>query len=155
MSDKIAKPRYNLQKEEFGKRLKGMREALGISQGDLAIKINLLCATSYDRDNVSKWERGQAFPPINTIAALSDSLKTPITSFFIARENDSSRVTDLETIADQLSALKVNFSDDPQASFDLACLLLEETEFKLREKEMELKALKDKHQAVVDLIKSK
>lgn len=51
---------------EFQDKLKVKRTELNLSQEDLAIKLNI------SRQSISKWERGQAYPSIETLIKLSD-----------------------------------------------------------------------------------
>ena len=51
---------------EFKDKLKEKRNDLKLSQEDLAAKLNI------SRQSISKWERGQSYPSIETLIKLSD-----------------------------------------------------------------------------------
>lgn len=51
---------------EFKDKLKEQRSKHGFSQEELAIKLNI------SRQSISKWERGESYPTIDTLLKLSD-----------------------------------------------------------------------------------
>lgn len=51
---------------EFKDKLKEKRDELKLSQEELATKLNI------SRQSISKWERGQSYPSIETLLKLSD-----------------------------------------------------------------------------------
>lgn len=58
--------------ENIGIRIKDRRKKLGMSQSDLAEKVNL---AKESRTQISKWESGIAYPTIEQIPPLCDALK--------------------------------------------------------------------------------
>ena len=53
--------------------LKNLRKAKGLSQEELAIKINVV------RQTVSKWEKGLSVPDAETLQKMADILETDVT----------------------------------------------------------------------------
>ena len=54
--------------------IKAIRKSKGLSQQELAIKLNVV------RHTVSKWEQGRSVPDSDLLIALSDVLETPIST---------------------------------------------------------------------------
>lgn len=52
--------------------IKHLRKAKGLSQQELAVKLNVV------RQTVSKWEQGLSVPDSDLLLALSDALETPV-----------------------------------------------------------------------------
>ena len=54
--------------------IKGFRKAKGLSQQELAVKLNVV------RQTISKWEQGLSVPDADLLIALSDVLETPVST---------------------------------------------------------------------------
>ena len=54
--------------------LKAIRKAKGLSQEELAIKLNVV------RQTVSKWEQGRSVPDAELLLSLSEVLETPVST---------------------------------------------------------------------------
>ena len=54
--------------------IKAVRQAKGLSQEELAIKLNVV------RQTISKWERGLSVPDSEMLVSISDILETPISN---------------------------------------------------------------------------
>ena len=54
--------------------LKAIRKSKGLSQEELAIKLNVV------RQTVSKWEQGRSVPDAELLLALSEALETPVST---------------------------------------------------------------------------
>ena len=54
--------------------IKAIRRSKGLSQQELAVKLNVV------RQTVSKWEQGRSVPDSDLLIALSDVLETPIST---------------------------------------------------------------------------
>ena len=54
--------------------LKNIRKAKGLSQEELAIKLNVV------RQTVSKWEQGRSVPDAELLLSLSEVLETPVST---------------------------------------------------------------------------
>lgn len=52
--------------------IRALRKAKGLSQGELAIKLNVV------RQTVSKWEQGRSVPDADMLISLSEALETPV-----------------------------------------------------------------------------
>ena len=52
--------------------IKAIRKAKGLSQQELAVKLNIV------RQTVSKWEQGLSVPDADLLIALSQALETPV-----------------------------------------------------------------------------
>ncbi|WP_148138318.1 helix-turn-helix domain-containing protein, partial [Olsenella sp. HMSC062G07] len=52
--------------------IKAFRKAKGLSQEELAIRLNVV------RQTVSKWEQGRSVPDADMLIALSETLETPV-----------------------------------------------------------------------------
>ena len=66
--------------------IKAVRKAKGLSQEELAIKLNVV------RQTVSKWEQGLSVPDSDMLVSLSEALETPVSA--LLGENVSERKTD-------------------------------------------------------------
>ena len=71
---------YNNDVSIFNERIKELREELGLSQCDLAIKINRSNTT------VSAWECGRTEPDFGTLIKLADEFNVT-TDYLLGREN--------------------------------------------------------------------
>ena len=54
--------------------IKGARKAKGLSQQELAVKLNVV------RQTVSKWKQGLSVPDADLLIALSEALETPVST---------------------------------------------------------------------------
>ena len=79
----------------FQNNLKALRMKKGLSQGELAIRLNVV------RQTVSKWEKGVSVPDAETLIKLADLLDTSVNDLLGSNvvPEDSN---DLDKIADQL-----------------------------------------------------
>ncbi len=86
--------------------IKVIRKSKGLSQEELAIKLNVV------RQTVSKWEQGLSVPDSELLVALSEALETPVSTLLgetvTEPEPDSLKVISekLEVINLQLAQLK-------------------------------------------------
>lgn len=71
--------------------IKAIRKSKGLSQQDLADKLNVV------RQTISKWEQGLSVPDSDLLIALSEALETPVSTLL------GETVTEVE--ADQVKAL--------------------------------------------------
>ena len=71
--------------------IKALRKSKGLSQQDLADKLNVV------RQTISKWEQGLSVPDSDLLIALSEALETPVSTLL------GETVTEVE--ADQVKAL--------------------------------------------------
>lgn len=80
--------------------IKAVRKAKGLSQEELAIKLNVV------RQTVSKWEQGLSVPDSDMLVSLSEALETPVSA--LLGENVSERKTDeLKAICEKLEVINL------------------------------------------------
>ena len=86
--------------------IKAIRKSKGLSQQDLAVKLNVV------RQTISKWEQGLSVPDSDLLIALSEALETPVSTLLgetvVESEADSVKVLSekLEIINLQLARRK-------------------------------------------------
>ena len=73
--------------------IKAIRKSKGLSQQDLADKLNVV------RQTVSKWEQGLSVPDSDLLIALSEALETPVSTLL------GETVTEAEAEAGQVKAI--------------------------------------------------
>lgn len=81
----------------FGKRMKELRNNMGLSQNELAEKSNI--SSKY----LSRIEMGQHFPSINTLIKLADALNVELKDFFEFAHEATSTGELRESLRDLLS----------------------------------------------------
>lgn len=83
--------------------IKTARKSKGLSQEELAIKLNVV------RQTISKWEQGLSVPDSDILIALSDALATPVSAllgeFAVRAEAD-----DLKAIAEKLEIINLQLA---------------------------------------------
>ncbi len=83
--------------------IKTARKSKGLSQEELAIKLNVV------RQTISKWEQGLSVPDSDMLIALSDALATPVSAllgeFAVRAEAD-----DLKAIAEKLEIINLQLA---------------------------------------------
>lgn len=87
--------------------LKKLRKAKGLSQEELAIKLNVV------RQTVSKWEKGLSVPDSEMLIKIADALDTSVN--ILLDETESSEIkpdenTELKVIAEKLELLNEQFA---------------------------------------------
>ena len=85
--------------------LKNLRKAKGLSQEELAIKLNVV------RQTVSKWEKGLSVPDSEMLIRLAEALDTSVTGLLgetiDMQENEP---TDLKVLSEKLELLNEQFA---------------------------------------------
>ena len=83
--------------------IKTARKSKGLSQEELAVKLNVV------RQTLSKWEQGLSVPDSDMLIALSDALATPVSAllgeFAVRAEAD-----DLKAIAEKLEIINLQLA---------------------------------------------
>ena len=83
--------------------IKTARKSKGLSQEELAVKLNVV------RQTISKWEQGLSVPDSDMLIALSDALATPVSAllgeFAVRAEAD-----DLKAIAEKLEIINLQLA---------------------------------------------
>ena len=87
---------------KFGENLKKLRKLKGLSQEELADKVNV------SRQSVSKWETGEAYPEMNNILQLCKIFSCEINSLV----NDN--MVDLDSLDEEIKMSVVKFKEDKQ-----------------------------------------
>ena len=83
--------------------IKTIRKSKGLSQEELAIKINVV------RQTVSKWEKGLSVPDSDMLICLADALDTTVSELLGETISESSP-DDLKTISEKLEIINLQFA---------------------------------------------
>lgn len=83
--------------------IKTIRKSKGLSQEELAIKLNVV------RQTVSKWENGLSVPDSDMLISLSEELETPV-STLLGETVAASKVDDLKTISEKLEVINLQLA---------------------------------------------
>ena len=83
--------------------LKAIRKANGLSQQELAVKLNVV------RQTVSKWERGLSVPDSDLLISLSEALDVPV-STLLGEPVTEPEADDLRAIAEKLEVLNLQLA---------------------------------------------
>ena len=83
--------------------LKLARKAKGLSQEELAIKLNVV------RQTISKWEQGLSVPDAEMLISISAVFDTPI-STFLGENLSESKEDDLKVISEKLEIINLQLS---------------------------------------------
>ena len=84
--------------------LKRIRKSKGLSQGELATKINVV------RQTISKWEQGLSVPDSEMLLKISEALNTPVNVLLGGVVTDESADNDLQIIASKLELLNEQYA---------------------------------------------
>ncbi len=76
----------------LNKNIKAIRKSKGLSQEELAIKLNVV------RQTISKWEQGLSVPDSDMLVSISEALETPV-STLLGETIIESKVDDLKVIS--------------------------------------------------------
>ena len=80
--------------------IKTIRKSKGLSQDELAIKLNVV------RQTVSKWERGLSVPDSEMLITLSEILEIPV-SILLGENIVESKVDELKVISEKLEVINL------------------------------------------------
>lgn len=83
--------------------IKAIRKAKGLSQEDLAVKVNVV------RQTISKWEQGLSVPDADMLISLSDALATPV-SALLGEAAAEPKADDLTALCDKLEILNLQLA---------------------------------------------
>lgn len=86
--------------------IKNLRKAKGLSQEELAIKLNVV------RQTVSKWEKGLSVPDSNLLISLADELDTSVSILLgeTVQEPCCVNELDLKSISEKLERINLQFA---------------------------------------------
>ena len=83
--------------------IKAIRKSKGLSQQELAIKLNVV------RQTISKWEQGLSVPDSDMLIAISEALETPV-STLLGETVPESKVDDLNAISEKLEIINLQLA---------------------------------------------
>lgn len=84
--------------------IKEIRKSKGISQQELATKLNVV------RQTISKWEQGLSVPDSDMLISISEVLETPV-STLLGETVIESEVNDLKVISEKLEAINLQLAE--------------------------------------------
>lgn len=84
--------------------IKAAREAKGLSQEELAIKLHAV------RQTVSKWERGLSVPDADMLISMSEIFAMPVSSL-LGEKLPETKAADLKTISEKLEIINLQLSE--------------------------------------------
>ena len=83
--------------------IKSIRKSKGLSQEELAIKLNVV------RQTISKWEQGLSVPDAEMLISISEVFETPV-SILLGENISETKVDDLKAISEKLEIINLQLS---------------------------------------------
>lgn len=83
--------------------IKAIRKSKGLSQQELAVKLNVV------RQTVSKWEQGLSVPDSDLLIALSEALGTPV-STLLGENVTESEADEVKALSEKLEIINLQFA---------------------------------------------
>lgn len=83
--------------------IRAIRKSKGLSQEELAIKLNVV------RQTISKWEQGLSVPDADMLISLSEAFETPV-STLLGETVMESEVDDLKAISEKLEIVNLQLA---------------------------------------------
>lgn len=83
--------------------IKAIRKSKGLSQEELAIKLNIV------RQTISKWEKGLSVPDSDMLISISEALETPV-STLLGENVIESKADDLKAICEKLEIINLQLA---------------------------------------------
>lgn len=83
--------------------IKKIRKSKGLSQEELAIKLNVV------RQTISKWEQGLSVPDSNMLISISEVLETPVSTLLGETVNEE-KTDDLKAISEKLEVVNLQLA---------------------------------------------
>lgn len=83
--------------------MKAIRKSKGLSQEELAIKLNVV------RQTISKWEQGLSVPDSDMLISISETLETPV-STLLGESVIETKVDDLKAISEKLEIINLQLA---------------------------------------------
>lgn len=87
----------------LSKNIKTLRKSKGLSQAELAIKLNVV------RQTISKWEKGLSVPDSDMLISLSEAFETPV-SILLGETIVEKKIDDLGVISEKLEIINVQLA---------------------------------------------
>lgn len=88
--------------------IKSIRKSKGLSQEELAIKLNVV------RQTISKWEHGLSVPDSDMLISISEVLETPV-SILLGETVIEAKPDDLKTISEKLEIINLQLAQRKNA----------------------------------------
>lgn len=92
----------------LGENIKEVRKSKGLSQEELALKLNVV------RQTVSKWENGLSVPDSEALIAISEVLETPV-SILLGEKITEPRTDELRVISEKLEVINLQLAQKNEA----------------------------------------
>ena len=83
--------------------IKALRKSKGLSQEELAVKLNVV------RQTISKWEQGLSVPDSDMLLAISEALETPV-STLLGETVTEVKADDLKVISEKLEIINLQLA---------------------------------------------
>ena len=83
--------------------IKAIRKSKGLSQQELAIKLNVV------RQTVSKWEQGLSVPDSDLLISLSEALETPV-STLLGETLEETEADTVKSLSEKLEIINLQFA---------------------------------------------
>lgn len=83
--------------------IKALRKSKGLSQEELAIKLNVV------RQTISKWEQGLSVPDANLLISLSEAFETPV-STLLGETVTEPKADDIKAISEKLEVINLQLA---------------------------------------------
>lgn len=83
--------------------IKGIRKSKGLSQEELAVKLNVV------RQTISKWEQGLSVPDADMLIAISEVFETPV-SVLLGETVTEPKADDLKVISEKLEIINLQLA---------------------------------------------
>ena len=83
--------------------IKAIRKEKGLSQQELAVKLNVV------RQTISKWDQGLSVPDSEMLISLSEALETPV-SVLLGETVAESKADDLKAISEKLEIINLQLA---------------------------------------------
>lgn len=89
--------------------IKALRKSKGLSQEELAIKLNVV------RQTISKWEQGLSVPDSEMLISISEVFETPV-STLLGETMTEPKMDDLKTISEKLEVINMQLAQRKDAT---------------------------------------
>lgn len=83
--------------------IKAIRKSKGLSQEELAVKLNVV------RQTISKWEQGLSVPDSDMLISISEALETPV-SILLGETVTEAEADDLKAISEKLEVINLQLA---------------------------------------------
>lgn len=83
--------------------IKAIRKSKGLSQEELAVKLNVV------RQTISKWEQGLSVPAADMLISLSEALDTPV-SVLLGETVEQTEVDGIKVISEKLEVINLQLA---------------------------------------------